>query len=67
MAADSVFFISHKLSGTIPDHRELASVMIADELWYMKTRLYFISFHIHFESICLGYKFSLNAVLQLAL
>ena len=39
MVADSAVFISHKPSGTIPDHREPASAMIADELRYMKTRL----------------------------
>ena len=39
MAADSAVFICHKLSGTIPDRRESASAMIADELRYMKTRL----------------------------
>ena len=40
MAADSAVFICHKQSGTIPDRRESASAMIADELRYMKTRLY---------------------------
>ena len=39
MAADSAVFICHKQSGTIPDRRESASAMIADELRYMKTRL----------------------------
>ena len=40
MDADSVVFISHKQSGPIPDGVETASAMIADELRYMKTRLY---------------------------
>ena len=39
MVADSGVFISHKQSGTIPDGRETASAMIADELRYVKTRL----------------------------
>ena len=39
MVPDSAVFISHKQSGTIPDRRETASAMIADELRYMKTRL----------------------------
>ena len=39
MAADSAVFISHKQSGAIPDGRETASAMIADELRYMKARL----------------------------
>ena len=39
MVADSAVFISHKQSGTIPDGRETAAAMIADELRYMKTRL----------------------------
>ena len=42
MASDSAVSISHKQSGTIPDRRETVSSMIADELWYIKTRFYFL-------------------------
>ena len=38
MVADSAVFISLKQSGTIPDSRETASAMIADELWYLKNK-----------------------------
>ena len=39
MITDIAVFKCHKQSGTIPDRRETASAMIADELRYMKTRL----------------------------
>ena len=50
MAADSAVFICHKQSGTIPDRRESASAMIADELRYMKTRLYKVRFNKQIEN-----------------
>ena len=45
MVADSTGFIYYKLLGTIPDRQEAASAAIADELRYMKTRLYLLFIH----------------------
>ena len=54
MAADSAVFICHKQSGTIPDRRESASAMIADELRYMKTRLKCLCYAGGLESLLSG-------------